>query len=473
MTFLDFTNPQNKKKGLGDVSKEYIEEIKKLALESSYYPKFHIAPKCGLMNDPNGLCQIDGWYHIFYQWFPLGPVHGLKHWYHLKTKDFVNYTDMGVAVYPDSDIDCCGSYTGVISGEENGFKVYYTGVDINNGQNTLEADFDGENRIFNKKICVKRDDSLTTNNYRDPCIYKNFGKTFMLVGAESKEGKGIIIVYEKKDGDFLYKGLLKIPGENNGYMFECPNMVKMDDDTDLLMFSPQGIESPDKYTYRNVFSVVYAAGKFIPETNEFKASCLYEVDKGFDFYAPQIFTDNSGRKIMLAWLGNSKCVYPSDSEQWAHMMTLPRQLWTEKGVLFQRPLEELKALRESCEDIKETVFVKSKCLELELKAEENFSIKICNSIGNYVSFSGNEKEYCLDRSKMSHIYNEKFGTERYAERTEKTESLRIFIDKSSIEIFAGKGSVCFTSRMYIDNIDRIIFEGCKGKIYSLKPLNIR
>lgn len=51
------------------------------------------------MNDPNGLCEINGIHHIFYQWFPAGPVHGLKHWYHLTTKDFIHYEDHGVAMY--------------------------------------------------------------------------------------------------------------------------------------------------------------------------------------------------------------------------------------------------------------------------------------------------------------------------------------------------------------------------------------
>lgn len=56
------------------------------------------------MNDFNGLCKIDGWY-IFYQWFPLGLVYVLKHWYHVKTRDFVEYTDMGPAMFPDGELD--------------------------------------------------------------------------------------------------------------------------------------------------------------------------------------------------------------------------------------------------------------------------------------------------------------------------------------------------------------------------------
>lgn len=73
---------------------EYFQRIQETTRKDPYYPVWHIAPKCGLMNDPNGLCEINGIHHIFYQWFPAGPVHGLKHWYHLTTKDFIHYKIM-------------------------------------------------------------------------------------------------------------------------------------------------------------------------------------------------------------------------------------------------------------------------------------------------------------------------------------------------------------------------------------------
>ena len=90
---------------------------------------FHIAPPHGLLNDPNGLCQIEGTYHIFYQWFPLGPVHGLKHWRHLTTKDFIHFDDYGCAMYPDDSYDLHGCYSGMVFKEGKQCHVYYTGID--------------------------------------------------------------------------------------------------------------------------------------------------------------------------------------------------------------------------------------------------------------------------------------------------------------------------------------------------------
>ncbi len=36
-----------------------------------YALRYHIAPPCGWMNDPNGLCRSGGRYHAFYQHYPL------------------------------------------------------------------------------------------------------------------------------------------------------------------------------------------------------------------------------------------------------------------------------------------------------------------------------------------------------------------------------------------------------------------
>ena len=109
----DFSNHQNRHIRIMDMPAEYFQRIQETTRNDPYYPVWHIAPKCGLMNDPNGLCEINGIHHIFYQWFPAGPVHGLKHWYHLTTKDFIHYEDHGVAMYPDTESDSFGCYTGL------------------------------------------------------------------------------------------------------------------------------------------------------------------------------------------------------------------------------------------------------------------------------------------------------------------------------------------------------------------------
>ncbi|MFP3326154.1 sucrose-6-phosphate hydrolase, partial [Planococcus sp. SIMBA_160] len=47
-------------------------------------------PVSGLLNDPNGFCFYNGEYHLYYQWHPLGPFHGLTYCYHTQPTDPLN-----------------------------------------------------------------------------------------------------------------------------------------------------------------------------------------------------------------------------------------------------------------------------------------------------------------------------------------------------------------------------------------------
>ena len=37
-------------------------------------PLYHFSPPCNLLNDPNGLCQWQGRFHLFYQFVPRGSI---------------------------------------------------------------------------------------------------------------------------------------------------------------------------------------------------------------------------------------------------------------------------------------------------------------------------------------------------------------------------------------------------------------
>ncbi|MBO0217211.1 sucrose-6-phosphate hydrolase, partial [Vibrio sp. Vb2880] len=68
-------------------------------------------------------------------------------------------------------------------------------------------------------------------------------------------------------------------------------------------------------------------------------------DYGFDFYAPQTYFDDTGRRILIAWIGLPEIDTPSNDYQWAGMLSLPRELHIQDGYLVQSALPELKALQ--------------------------------------------------------------------------------------------------------------------------------
>lgn len=68
---------------------------------SNYRQTYHVQSITGLMNDPNGFVWHNNQWHLFYQWFPWGAVHGLKYWYHVVSDDLVTWKNLGVCLMPD------------------------------------------------------------------------------------------------------------------------------------------------------------------------------------------------------------------------------------------------------------------------------------------------------------------------------------------------------------------------------------
>ena len=84
-------------------------------------PRFHLAPRQGWLNDPNGLCQFHGTYHVFYQAAPAWPASGKKGWGHFASRDLVRWEDLGEPLVPSIPEDADGVYSGsalVVAGRE-------------------------------------------------------------------------------------------------------------------------------------------------------------------------------------------------------------------------------------------------------------------------------------------------------------------------------------------------------------------
>lgn len=149
-------------------------------------------------------------------------------------------------------------------------------------------------------------------------------------------------------------------------------------------------------------------------------------------------------------------------------VTLPREIRIEEERLIQQPVEELKQLRANEKSITEYTKIEECSFELEGNTEGAFSIEIGNKDGNSLTFSADGEEYCLNRSDMTEVYAEKFGTIRYAKQLEKKQTVRVMVDRSSIEIFCDHGKTVFTSRMFIDHVSYVKVKNLSGKFYDLR-----
>ena len=69
--------------------KQAIDYIKcnEMTVDSTYRQQYHIMPKIGWMNDPNGFSYYKEEYHLFYQYHPYSSSWGPMHGAHVKSKD--------------------------------------------------------------------------------------------------------------------------------------------------------------------------------------------------------------------------------------------------------------------------------------------------------------------------------------------------------------------------------------------------
>src|SRR5581483_6141962 len=67
-----------------------------------YRPQVHFSPPAHWMNDPNGMVDYKGVYHLFYQHYPKATVWGPMHWGHATSTDLIHWNNKPIALYPDS-----------------------------------------------------------------------------------------------------------------------------------------------------------------------------------------------------------------------------------------------------------------------------------------------------------------------------------------------------------------------------------
>ena len=92
-------------------------------------PSFHLTPRIGWMNDPNGFSYYRGQYHLFYQYNPYDAVWDAMHWGHAVSHDLLHWTYLPCALAPDESYDSFGVFSGSAIELKDGRQLLmYTGV---------------------------------------------------------------------------------------------------------------------------------------------------------------------------------------------------------------------------------------------------------------------------------------------------------------------------------------------------------
>lgn len=438
------------------------EEYKKQVDADPNRLTYHLMPETGWLNDPNGLCQIGGEYHIYYQYTPFEPTGEIKLWGHYTTRDFISYKSWEPALYPDQDFDAHGVYSGSAFPENGIIYYFYTGnvkyfdrddydyINSGRGSNTICFTSRDGFHFSEKKLMMSNEDypQDVSCHVRDPKIYKRDGVYYMVLGARDRESRGMVLVYRSEDLEHWNYFNRISTEEVFGYMWECPDLFELDGQL-CLISCPQGV-APSGVDYQNVHQCTIMKLDYDFEKNVCQVrDDIAMVDRGFDFYAPQTFSDDKGRRILIGWMGIPDADYtnPTTEDGWQHALTLPRELSMKEGKLFQRPVEEILKLRRGKRSYNlENGRADGLQQENRVVYEADVAFEVCEdvrlSLRKGVTLSFDKGILTLDLGNCG-----SGRTFRQAELKE-LKSLQIFSDTSSLEIFVNEGQQVFTTRVY-------------------------
>ena len=442
---------------------EYFRENKS-KIKDIDRPVYHFTPDIGWMNDPNGFSYFDGEYHLFYQYNPYDIKWGPMHWGHAKSKDFVDWERLPVALAPDDEIKGqCFSGTAIVEGDKH--TLIYTLHNDDKEEQAVAIGDGTEYKCISNEAAIKTEDlpeGFSGVDFRDPKIWKEDDIYYCIVSAKNDEGLGTILLFESKDLlEWKYVGILFENDGKYGKMWECPDFFMLGNKY-VLVISVMEMKAK-KRKYFNGHQVIYFVGdydkkshKFIPDT---KGKTL---DFGFDYYAPQsLYKD--GRTLSVAWLHDWGNDLTPEGAKWCGQMTYPREIILKGKNIYQMPAKELESHYKNRYSTSFTLNKNEKYVDEDLNSRvARFDFDITNVDANKLTiFFAADDDYNsfikINMKKQTAKFSRRFS---YLSKDAMDErkididicdgklSLCVLIDRYSIEIFINNGKQVLTSRIY-------------------------
>lgn len=444
-------------------------------------PQYHFTAPSNWLNDPNGLIQWNGTYHLFYQHNPFTPLSATKHWGHAMSTDLVHWTDLPIALAPTPDsCDADGIYSGCAVDDNGTPTILYSGV---RGPLQMVCLATGDDQLLrwtkSSENPVVPDfppdlEILTTDegkvHYRDPSVWRENGTWWMIVGSGISDVGGTVLLYRSLDlRSWEYVRPLLVGDMNQrdpfwtGTMWECPQLFALDGKHVLLI----SVWHERRTLFPAYITGTYKDGHFLPEYSGI-------IDPG-SHYAPQTFRDAQGRRILFGWLREQRSSEALASSDWNGAMTLPWILrLSEDGSLRYSPAPELATLRGEHQHLTDLTVnsaesmpllgVNGDCLELQTTIDTGTA----DTLGMVIRRSpdGSEQTRIVYEPGSGKLYidRERSSLKQQGDVTPhhtKLElvngellRLRVFLDRSVIEV-VGNDRTLLSERIYPSRTDSL------------------
>ncbi len=462
-----------------------------VSFTEQYRPQFHYTPRINWMNDPNGLVYYEGKYHLFHQYNPFGNRWGYMSWNHAVSEDLVHWQHKPVAIpYGKKEEEAIFSGSAVVdhnntSGFGNGQRVplvaiytsHYTREDGSTWQaQSLAYSIDGGESFvkYEGNPVLKYDDP----DFRDPNVIwiDKTGQWVMVVALPRQHKVQFYASDNLIDWEFLSD--FGPDGAIDG-IWECPDLfpVAVDGDSQNTRWilhvdiNPGAIAGGSGSQF---FVGDWDGRQFIPDETISGGDVIW-ADYGTDFYAAITWNnipEEDGRRIWVGWMNNWMYANIIPTSPWRSAQSIPRSIHLETVdgniKVIQRPVEELHALRSEhrrIEDIAVSggthslseygIYGKSYEIIAELSIGDaqdfGFEVRKGGNEKTRIGYNSQREVLYVDRTQSGEVdFHDGFASVSEAPMKLKDGKLilQIFVDWSSVEVFAQNGTTILTKRIF-------------------------
>ena len=416
-----------------------------------FRPAYHHSPAYGWMNDPNGLFYKDGVWHLYYQWNPYGSQWENMTWGHSTSTDGLHWTPQPTAIEADAlgaiFSGCCVVDKNNTAGFGNGAIVaYYTSAGARQTQ-SMAYSLDG-GQTFTKyagnPVIVS-----DVPDFRDPHIFWNEEAGFWnMVLASGQE----MSIYSSKDlKQWKHESNFGLTYGNHSGVWECPDLMKLPVDGTgeqkwmlICNINPGG---PFGGSATQYFIGQFDGHQFVCEDQPEETKWM---DYGKDHYATVTF-DNApdGRRVAIAWMSNWQYANQVPTMQFRSTNSILRDLslYQYEGETYcaVRPAKEMDAARG-----KKIARPTDRCeIVVTLKGDARITLSNGSKERVVLDYDADMASLDLDRRHSGQSsFSDAFPTVVTAPVHGSLRTLRIFIDKSSIEVFDADGRLAMTNLVF-------------------------
>ena len=221
-------------------------------------------------------------------------------------------------------------------------------------------------------------------------------------------------------------------------------------------------------------------------------------DYGRDFYAGVTFNDvPKGKRIMIAWMNNWQYAGKIPTDPWRSAMSVPRELTLQrqagKTELISEPVDQLKSLRRAhpyvaraSRLLEGTTTLRGRgakgdtveiLAEFKAKDADKFGINVRTGNGQKTTVGYDVKRggIYVDRTRSGDVgFDPTFPSVEFAPLKVKNGkvTLRILVDRSSVEVFTGDGRRTITDQIFPDRDSQGIQVFSSGGRAQLQKITI-